>query len=303
MKEVFAQVAVPAASADTLGAFLGRWRVMAVDGFVLDLPDTPANVEEFGKDSAGGDETVFPQARVVAISECASHAPIAADMAGCWASEQTLAFSLYEQLTPGMLLTADRGFYGFDAWRQARAGGAELLWRISASLRLDHLKDLPDGSWLALITKPRLRTSRKERLRAAARAGKDLDPTEAIVVRVIDYTVPDRDGEEVHLLTSILDPSDATAHQLAACYGQRWEAETGIDQLKTHLRGPGKILRSRTPEFVYQEIWAYLLTQWALCALMCRAATNAGIDPDRVKFLGTVRIVRRSVTDRAAFSP
>ncbi|PZH09240.1 IS4 family transposase [Streptomyces sp. NTH33] len=303
VKEVFAQVAVPAASADTLGAFLGRWRVMAIDGFVLDLPDTPANIEEFGKDSAGGDETIFPQARVVAISECASHAPIAADLAGCWASEQTIAFSLYEQLTPGMLLTADRGFYGFDAWRQARASGAELLWRISASLRLDHLKDLPDGSWLALITKPRLRMSRKEKLRAAARAGAELDPAEAIVVRVIDYTVPDRDGEEIHLLTSILDPSDATAHQLAACYGQRWEAETGIDQLKTHLRGPGKILRSRTPELVYQEIWAYLLTQWALCTLMCRAATNAGIDPDRVKFLGTVRIVRRSVTDRAAFSP
>jgi hypothetical protein len=276
---------------------------MAIDGFVLDLPDTPANTEEFGRDSAGGGETVLPQARVVAISECASHAPIAADIAGCWAGEQTIAYSLYEQLTPGMLLIADRGFYSFDAWRQATASGAELLWRISASLRLDHLKDLDDGSWLALITKPRLRTSRKEKLRAAARAGKDLDASEAIVVRVVDYTVPDRDGEEIHLLTTLLDPADASAEQLARCYWERWEAETGIDQLKTHLRGPGKVLRSRSPELVYQEIWAYLLTHWALCTLMCRAATNAGIDPDRIKFLGTVRIVRRSVTDRAAFPP
>ncbi|MFE9313219.1 IS4 family transposase [Streptomyces sp. NPDC006706] len=306
VKEAFVQVARPAATPATPatpGAFLGRWRVMAIDGFVLDLPDTPENVEEFGKDSAGGDETVFPQARVVAVSECASHAPVAADIAGCWASEQTLAFSLYEQLTPGMLLTADRGFYSFDAWRQARASGAELLWRISASLRLDHLQDLPDGSWLALITKPRLRTSRKDRLRTAARAGQELNPEEAIVVRVVSYTVPDRDGEEVHLLTTLLDPADADAEQPAGSYWQRWEAETGIDQLKTHLRGPGKILRSRSPELAYQEIWAYLLTHWALSALICRAATDAGIDPDRVKFLGTVRIVRRSVTDRAAFSP
>ncbi|MFI1290632.1 IS4 family transposase [Streptomyces sp. NPDC020792] len=303
VKEAFAQVARPPATPATPGAFLGRWRVMAIDGFVLDLPDTPANVEEFGKDSAGGDETVFPQARVVAVSECASHAPVATDIAGCWASEQTLAFSLYEQLTPGMLLTADRGLYSFDAWRQARASGAELLWRISASLRLDHLSDLEDGSWLALITKPQLRTSRKDRLRTAARAGQELNPEEAIVVRVVPYTVPDRDGEEVHLLTTLLDPADADAEQLAGSYWQRWEAETGIDQLKTHPRGPGKILRSRSPELAYQEIWAYLLTHWALSALICRAATDAGIDPDRVKFLGTVRIVRRSVTDRAAFSP
>ncbi|MFI1291771.1 IS4 family transposase [Streptomyces sp. NPDC020792] len=303
VKEAFAQVARPPATPATPGAFLGRWRVMAIDGFVLDLPDTPANVEEFGKDSAGGDETVFPQARVVAVSECASHAPVAADIAGCCASEQTLAFSLYEQLTPGMLLTADRGLYSFDAWRQARASGAELLWRISASLRLDHLSDLEDGSWLALITKPQLRTSRKDRLRTAARAGQELNPEEAIVVRVVPYTVPDRDGEEVHLLTTLLDPADADAEQLAGSYWQRWEAETGIDQLKTHPRGPGKILRSRSPELAYQEIWAYLLTHWALSALICRAATDAGIDPDRVKFLGTVRIVRRSVTDRAAFSP
>ncbi|MEV4082082.1 hypothetical protein ACGFJC_38455 [Nonomuraea fuscirosea] len=79
--------------------------------------------------------------------------------------------------------------------------------------------------------------------------------------------------------------------------------ETGIDQLKTHLRGPGRILRSRNPELAYQEIWAYLLTHWALCTLICTAATAAGLDPDRIKFLGTVRIVRRSVTDRAAFFP
>lgn len=220
VKEVFAQVARPVATAATPGAFLGRWRVMALDGFVLGLPDTPSNVDEFGKDSAGGDDTVFPQARVVAISECASHAPVAADIADCWAGEQTLTYSLYEQLTANRLLTADRGFYSFDAWRQARPSGAELLWRISAGLRLDHLSDLFDGSWLALITEPRLRTSRKEKLRATARAGKDLDLSEAIVVRVVDYTVPDRDGEEIHLLTTLLDPPTSPPNSWPAATGK-----------------------------------------------------------------------------------
>ncbi|MFC7584563.1 hypothetical protein ACFQYP_13100 [Nonomuraea antimicrobica] len=110
---MFQQVARPAATESTPGAWLHCRRMMAIDGFVVDVPDTEANVAEFGRDSAGGYETAFPQARMVAISECASHTIVAADAAGCWAGEQTLAFSLYRRLTEEMLLTADRGFYSF----------------------------------------------------------------------------------------------------------------------------------------------------------------------------------------------
>ena len=151
------------------------------------------------------------------------------------------------------------------------------------------------------------RTGRPERLTEAARRGEDLDPTQAVVVRVIEYTVPDRIGDgstdPIVLITTITDPTQAPAVQLAAAYHQRWEHETGNDQLKTHLRGPGKVLRSRKPDTVRQEIYGYLLTHYALSALICRAATEAGVDPDRVKFLRTVRIVRRRVTDPAAFPP
>lgn len=277
----------------------------AIDGFVLDLPDTAANLEEFPKDSAGGYETAFAQARVVAISECGSHAIVAADVSGCWDGEQTLAYSLYERLEQDMLLLTDRGFYSFYAWGQARRSGAQLLWRVQAGLRPYWLGDLDDGSWLAVITNPvvGLHRSQKDRLREDARQGRDLDPDRAVVVRVVDYTVPDRKGDHIRLITSILDTAEATAEHLASCYHQRWEVETGFDQLKTHLRGPGRILRSRTPDLVRQEIWAYLLTHWALATLICVAATTEGVDPDRIKFLATLRIVRRSVTDRAAFPP
>lgn len=304
VREVFERVARPAATDATAGAWLGRWRLMAIDGFTLDLPDTAANLTEFPNDSAGGCETVYPQARVVAISECASHAIVAADVSGCWDGEQTLAYSLYGRLTPEMLLTADRGFYSFHAWQYASSTGAQLLWRVQAGLHPYWLKDLDDGSWLAVITKPtKLRSDQKDQLRHDARQGRDLDPDQAVIVRVVDYTVPDRKGDHIRLITTILDPAEATAQQLAACYHERWEAETGFAQLKTHLRGAGRILRSRTPDLVRQEIWAYLLTHWALATLICTAATTAGVDPDRIKYLATLRIVRRSVTDRAAFSP
>ncbi|WP_196470134.1 IS4 family transposase [Planomonospora sp. ID91781] len=304
VREVFERLARPAATETTSGAWLGRWRLMAIDGFILDLPDTAANLAEFPNDSAGGYETVYPQARVVAISEYASHAIVAADTSGCWDSEQTLAYSLYGRLTPEMLLTADRGFYSFRAWQYASSTGAQLLWRVQAGLHPYRLEDLDDGSWLAVITKPaKLHRSQKDRLRDDARRGREPDPDLAAIVRVVDYTVPDRRGEHIRLITTILDPGEASAQQLAACYQERWEAETGFAQLKIHLRGPGRVLRSRTPDLVRQEIWAYLLTHWALATLICTAATAAGVDPDRIKFLATLRIVRRSVTDRAAFPP
>ncbi len=135
----------------------------------------------------------------------------------------------------------------------------------------------------------------------------ELDPDRAVLVRVVEYTVPDRTGdgkdELIALITTILDMVAAPAQVLAQTYHDRWEHETGNDQLKTHLRGPGRVLRSKSPDLVRQEIYGYLLTHYAISALICRAATAADIDPDRVKFLRTVRIIRRRVTDSAAFPP
>ena len=125
-------------------------------------------------------------------------------------------------------------------------------------------------------------------------------------MRVIEYEIPGREGdgsgELIALITTITDPAAAPAAELAQAYCQRWEEETGNDQLKTCLRGPGKVLRSKSPDMVRQEIYGYLLTNYAISALICRAATEAGIDPDRVKFLRTVRLIRRRAAG-PAFPP
>lgn len=119
--------------------------------------------------------------------------------------------------------------------------------------------------------------------------------------------MPDRDGngsgELIVLLTTITDPAGALAGELASAYHQRWEEETANDQLKTHLRGPGRVLRSRLPDLVYQEIWAYLIVHYAISVLIARAAEAADLDPDRISYSRALRIIRRTATGTAAFPP
>lgn len=310
LKHLFEQVAHPVAEQLTRGAWLGNWRLMGIDGFELDVPDSKANAAEFGYAGNGEGRSAFPKVRVVSISECGSHAMVAAEMGpvrGKGTGEQSLARRLYPGLDPDWLLIADRNFYRFDDWQAAAATGAELLWRVQADLPLPLLRWLPDASYLSVLINPRIRGTARTRLLDAARAGQQLDPTQAALVRVIEYEVPDRDGdgkgELIALITTITDPTLAPAEHLAHAYHQRWEHETGNRQIKTQLRGPGKILRSQSPDMVRAEIYGYLLTHHALSTLICQAATEADIDPDRIKFQRTVRIVRRRVADPAAFSP
>jgi Insertion element 4 transposase N-terminal/Transposase DDE domain len=306
---LFDRVAGPVAGELTRGAFLRHWRLMAIDGFELDVPDTPANAAAFGYPAGAREHPAFPKVRVVTIGECGSHAKIAAQVGpvgGKGTCEQALARRMFGQLEEDWLLIADRGFYNWPDWQAAAATGAALLWRVKADLRLPVLELLPDGSYLSLVAKPTLHDKARNKLIAAARAGERLDPAQAMRVRVIEYEVPDRDGDDsgelIALITTITDPAAASAQELAQAYCQRWEEETGNGQLKTHLRGPGSVLRSKSPDMVRQEIYGYLLTHYAISALICRAATEADIDPDRVKFLRTVRIIRRRAAD-PAFPP
>jgi hypothetical protein len=299
--EVFSRVAVPVAGLDTPGAFLGRWRLMSVDGMEWDVPDSAANRAAFGSKAGSQGPAAFPAVRVVTVSECASHAPVLAAIGpvagGKGSGEQYLARQLYPDLEPDWLLIADRNFYGFADWRTAQDAGADLLWRVRSYILLPVLELLADGSYRSVLIDPKVKGRRqREALLEAARAGQDLDPDRARTVRVIEYQVTDRDGdgEVITLVTTITDPRQAPAPLLAQAYHQRWEHEGGNAQLKTFLRGPGRVLRSQSPDMVAQEIWGYLLTHYALSALICNAATAAGIDPDRVRYKRTLRAVRRA---------
>lgn len=286
---------------------LGR-RLVAIDGTSFDVPENDDNLAAFGRAGVGPNASAYPKISVVGLVECGTHAVIAARLGACRTAETTLAADLLTDLQPGMLLLADRNFYGYPLWKQALTTGADLLWRVKANLHLPVLAALPDGSYRSVLIRPRI-TGRKQRadLLAAAKAGADLPADDAIAVRVIEYDIPDRTGsgtsEIICLITSVLDPYDIPAVDLAAAYHERWEEENVFDEIKTHLRGPGRVLRSKKPDLVRQEIWALLLTHYAIRKIMTEAADEADIDPDRLSFLRSLRVIRRQVTSPAAFPP
>jgi hypothetical protein len=302
MAELFSLVAEPVADLETIGAFLGGWRLMSVDGMEWDVPDSPANREAFGSRAGSEGQAAFPKARVVTVSECGSHASVLAAIGpsagGKGSGEQFLARRLYAGLEEDWLVIADRNFFNWKDWCAAADTGAALLWRVKSDILLPALEFWPDGSYRSVLIQPGITGRKREALIEAARRGEDLDEDQARHVRVIEYEVPDREGdgrdELIALVTTITDFRAAAAAVLAETYHQRWEHEGGNAQLKTYLRGPGKVLRSHSPDMVRQEIWGYLLTHYAISALICDAATAAGIDPDRVKFKRTLRIVRRA---------
>jgi hypothetical protein len=304
---LFDRVAGPVAGQGTKGAWLGRRRLMAIDGFMLDVPDTDENVEEFGRLDTGPKASAFPQVRVLTLSECGSHASVAASFGPCRKDERALLTGVIGAFEPDTLVIADRNFYGFELWQQALDTGADLLWRVTSTVTLPVIEPLPDGSYRSVVINPTIRGGRRVKLLGRIRSGESVPKEEAIPVRVVEYEIPDREGngtgELICLITSILNPGDVTAIELATAYHERWENETSYNEKKTYLRRSGRVLRSKSPEMVRQEVWSLLLTHYAVRRLMCRAADEAGYDPDRLSFIRSLRVIRRQVTDQADFSP
>jgi len=291
VRALYEQVARPLATPQSESAFLGDLRLMAIDGTTLDLADTEANEAEFGRPGSGRGEgrAAFPQLRAVGLAECGTHAITDVALGPIKASEGSLAQKLWPSLAPGMLVIADRGFWGFQAWQAAREGGAELLWRVRSNLILAVEEVLEDGSY-------------RSRIYDAA----DRRRAEPVEVRVVEYELADPalgDSERYRLATTITDPARASATDLATAYPERWEFETALDELKTHQRGPRVVLRSKSPDGVRQEVYGHLLTHYAIRALMHEVASEAGRDPDRLSFTRSLRVVRRSARAGPGFSP
>jgi len=288
--ELVGPIAVKGGGRKSRGAWYGPWRVVSLDGSTLDVADTKANEAAFGRLKASRGESAFPQLRFVSLVENGTHVLFGSRLGPYRTDERTLAKEVIGFLRKGMLCLADRHFFSYALWDQARKTGADLLWRVKKNLKLPCLKALDDGSYLTKIY-PSEKDRRHDR--------------NGIVVRVIRYTledVPDAEAQ-YRLLTTILDPARAPARELAALYHERWEIETALDEFKTHLRGARIVLRSKRPDLVQQEFYGFMLAHFAIRGLMHEAALKADIDPDRLSYVHTVRVIRRKLPLFVALPP
>ena len=290
LRQLHDEVVRPVATGETKGAWYRGWRLVSLDGSTLDVADTPADEKAFARPAASRGTSAFPQIRFVSLVENGTHVLFGTRMADYRTGETTLAKEVVASLQPGMLCLADRQFFGFDLWASADQTGADLLWRIKKNLRLPCEQRLPDGSYLSHIHPSRKHPRRK---------------TDGLPVRVVEYCLDGvEDAEPLYrLITTILDPEKAPAEQLAALYHERWEIESALDELKTHLRGARIVLRSKTPDLVRQEFYGFLMAHFAIRGLMHEAAVKAGEDPDRLSFIHAVRVVRRKLLSFAAVPP
>lgn len=298
MAELFERVARPLGRPGTPGAWFHEWRVMAIDGIVLDVADTPENLAEFGKSGRGKSTSPFPQIRAVGLGECGTHAIVAAAVDSWSVYERELADRVLYAFEPGMVVLADRGFYSYELWQAATETGAALVWRVIDNLDLPVLEWLPDGSYRSELV--------PKKLKADLKRGKirHLPDGVQIPVRVIEYMVSNRtDAETIRIITSINDFQAAPAAEIAALYQERWEFELTLDEVETHQMPKSRVLRSRLPALVKQEFWALLLTHYAVRSFMQQAADDLGEDVDRISFIRSIRVIRRQVMNQAGFSP
>jgi hypothetical protein len=288
VRRLFERVVRLRATSQTAGAFYKDWRLMALDGTVYNVPDSPANAAAFGRASGGhrGDGA-FPQVRKLSLVEVGTHVELAFVAKGIKeadSGEQRLAPGLFRHLRADMLLVWDRGFFSYTLWKQVVTRGCQLLARVRSHLVLRPLQVLADGSYLAKLY-PRGWERSKDR--------------EGLVVRVIRYTLNDPQrvgcGQEHILLTTLWDAAAYPARELVLLYHERWEIELVYDEQKTH-QNPWRVtkpadLRSQTPMGVLQELYALSLGHFVVRSLMAEAAGEA-LDPDRLSFVGCLQILR-----------
>lgn len=309
MKLLYRSLVRPIAQPETPGAFFHGLRCVSLDGATMDLGDTVANEAAFSRPASHlGPGSAFPQIRFVSLVESGTHVLFGAEAGPYSTSEVALAKQVITRLEKGMLCLADRGFYSYELWTEAASVGSDLLWRMKKDLVLPSVEILPDGSYLSIIYPNNTRKRQN-------RGGK--------VVRVIDYhlvepetkpvskkqktavqsEVPEEEDTNYRLLTTLLDPAQGSALELAALYASRWEIEITLDEFKTHLRGRDTTLRSKTPDGVLQEFWGLLLAHHAVRHLMHQAAQSRGVSALRLSYTHALQEIQRKLPLFLVISP
>lgn len=288
VKQLHDEVVGPVATPKTREAWYKKWRIVTIDGSTVDVADSKANEEAFGRPPASRGSSAYPQVRFVSLLENSTHVLFGTEIGPCSEGEQSLAVKVFSHLEKGMICIADRNYFGFDKWTAAAATGAALLWRMKSDILLPRMKQLKDGSYLTQIY------------------GKTNDrryDRDGTWVRVVEYVILPKGKTRYRLMTTILDPTEAPAKELAQLYSERWTIETAFEELKTRFKAGTLVLRSKSPELITQDIYGLLLAHFAVRSMMHDAALEDDLVPSRLSFVHSVRVIHRRMPYFVSFSP
>lgn len=284
MVSLFRQVCKPIATPATRGAFLFGYRLMGIDGTVDNVSDSAKNTRAFGRQKGSRGDSAFPQLRNVHLVELGTRVICDAIVRGYQYHERTAAYRLLRSVNKDMLVMWDCGFHSFKMVRLSIEKGAKFLGRLPRHTKFERFKILSDGSYLSEIY-PSYHD------RKAKRNG--------IRVRIIEYTIDDESrtghAEKHMLITNLLDEKIALAKKIAAEYHQRWETEIAFDEMGTHQKVNNRPMRSEKPEGVIQEAYGALIAHYIVRYLIHEVAVKEGIDPDRISFIDSLRVIRRKI--------
>lgn len=277
---LFKHVCRPLATADTAGAFRFGWRLVALDGTTETVPDTPENEAYFGRQQGSRGQSAFPQVRCVYLCECGTHVIFDAGFWPYQQSELPAGRRLLRSVEDDMLVMWDRGFHDFDMFLGVVQRGAQVLARLPAHVKPKHILTLPDGSWLGEISPSDYRRRKRG---------------QRLLLRIIEYELddPNRPGHKVRsrLITTLLHAELYPALELVCLYHERWEVEITIDEIDTHQRLVDRPLCSLKPVGVIQELYGLLLAHFVVRAIMHEAAMAHHLDPDRLSFINSLRLI------------
>jgi len=286
-EKLFEYLAVPVASASSKGAWFKGRRKVAMDGCLLNTDDSKENRKFFGcSKNQTKTEAGYPQTRFVGLMEVGTHLFFQAVIGGYHDGEITLAKTLVRFITRDMICLADRNFYSFDFFKDVAETGAHFVVRIQRGMKFHSEEQLADHSDIVSIY-----------------SSDDRNKERPLKARLIQYRVLGS-NEKVYLLTTILDPREASAHELAELYHERWEYEGALKELKTVLNASATTLRSKRPDLVIQELWGLLMTHYVIRLNMYQAALSRDLDPDELSFKHSVQVIGRSLyTATSDFPP
>lgn len=292
LEVLFKRVCGPLATAETPGAFVFGLRLVALDGTTETMPDTPENDAYFGRQKGNRGDSAFPQVRCVYLCECGTHAMFDAALWPYSIHERVGGQRLLRSIEADMLVMWDRGFHEFDMVNGVAQRGAHVLSRLPDHVKPHRVKGLTDGSWLGYITPSDYRRRKQG---------------DRLLVRIIEYEIddPQRPGhtQRHRLLTTLLDPIVYPPLALVCLYHERWEVEIAIDEIDTHQRLLTRPLRSLKPLGVIQELYALLIAHFVVRAIMHQAALAHDLDPDRLSFVNSLRLICDAIPDFQLVDP